>query len=86
MSTSKLIDEETEEYIEENAEGISKRSWTLLKIENERYRQEVYNLKRKLELNETMLREVQEANETLERTLDQRISEKDKTILAIEEK
>nr|XP_034175441.1 protein Spindly [Osmia lignaria] len=86
MSTSKLIDEETEEYIEENAEGISKRSWTLLKTENEKHRQEVYSLRRKLELNETMLREVQEANETLERTLDKRISEKDKIIFAMEEK
>ncbi|XP_029042642.1 protein Spindly-like [Osmia bicornis bicornis] len=86
MSTSKLTDEETEEYIEENAEGISKRSWTLLKTENEKHRQEVYSLRRKLELNETMLREVQEANETLERTLDKRISEKDKIIFAMEEK
>ncbi|XP_012134667.2 spindle apparatus coiled-coil protein 1 spindly [Megachile rotundata] len=86
MSTSTLTDEENEEYVTENPEGINNRSSALLKTENEKYRQEIHNLKRKLELNETMLREVQEANEMLERTLDQRVLEKDKIISTIEEK
>lgn len=87
MSTSRLIDEENnEEYTEENSKRSSGRCCHLLEIEHERCRQEIHDLKRKLELNEAMLREVQGANEIHEHSLDRRISEKEKIIFQTEEK
>ena len=86
MSTSRLLDEETnEEYTEGKSERSSGRCH-LLEIEYERCRQEIHELKRKLELNEAMLREVQEANEIHEHSLDRRISEKEQIIFQTEEK
>ncbi|CAK9828817.1 hypothetical protein ANTRET_LOCUS6270 [Anthophora retusa] len=87
MSTRDLINGETadEEYID-NSERVSDHSYNLLKLEYETCRQEIYNLKRKLQLNEAMLREVQEANELLERTLEQQASEKEIIISEIEKK
>lgn len=78
-------DENNEEYIDDS-EGDSDRLYKLLKIEHETCRQVVHDLKRKLELNEAMLREVQEANELLERSFDRQISEKERVITEVEEK
>ena len=87
MSTSRLIDKENnEEYTEENPERRSGRCCHLLEIEYERCRQEIHDLKRKLELDEAMLREIQEANEIHEHSLDRQISEKEKIIFQTEEK
>ncbi|XP_076669735.1 spindle apparatus coiled-coil protein 1 spindly [Andrena cerasifolii] len=87
MSTSRLIDEENnEEYTKENSERSSGRCCHLLEIEYERCRQEIHDLKRKLDLDEAMLREVREANEIHEHSLDRRISEKEKIIFQTEEK
>lgn len=87
MSTRELIDQENnEEYTEKDNEEINGRCYRLLKIKYEECCQEIYNFKRKLELNESMLREVQEANESLERSLDQQNLEKEKIISEAEEK
>ncbi|XP_053981412.1 protein Spindly [Hylaeus volcanicus] len=87
MSTHKLTNQESnEEYNEEDTEEISSRYYRQLKVEHEKCRQEIYDLKRKLELNEAMLREVQEVNESLERSLDQQNSAKEKIIFELEEK
>ncbi|OAD55098.1 hypothetical protein WN48_05572 [Eufriesea mexicana] len=84
MSTQNSINEEYNEEYFENSEGFS--SYNLLKVEYEKCKQEIYDLKRKLQLNETMLREVQETNELLERSLDRRISEKEQIVSEVEEK
>ena len=87
MSTSRLIDKENnEEYTEGNSERSSGRCCYLLEIEYERCRQEIHDLKRKLELDEAMLREVQEANEIHEHSLDRQIAKKEQMIFETEEK
>lgn len=87
MSTAETINEQyNEEYDATDLKGISARSYYVLEAEHEKCRQEIYDLKRKLELNEAMLREVQEMNELLEHSLDQRISEKDNIIFEAKEK
>ena len=87
MSTRRLLDEETnEEYTEGNSERSSGRCCHLLEIQYERCRQEIHDLKRKLELDEAMLREIQEANEIHVHSLDRRISEKEQIIFQTEEK
>nr|XP_031835441.1 protein Spindly isoform X1 [Nomia melanderi] len=91
MSTAETINEQyneeyNEEYNEKDLKGISARSYRVLEVENEKCRQEIYDLKRKLELNEAMLREVQEMNELLEHSLDRRVSEKEKMIFEAKEK
>ncbi|XP_076633169.1 spindle apparatus coiled-coil protein 1 spindly [Colletes latitarsis] len=85
MSTPQFVKQEINEEYTEDTEGISER-YRLLKVEYEECRQEIHDLKRKLELNETMLRDVQEINETLESSLDRQISEKEKFIFEVEEK
>ena len=87
MSTSRLVDgENNEEYTLENSERSSGRCCHLLEIEYERCRQEIHDLKRKVDLDEAMLREIREANEIHEHSLDRRISEKEKIIFQTEEK
>nr|XP_033342387.1 protein Spindly-like [Megalopta genalis] len=87
MSTLKTVNEtnnqeSNESYIEE----IGDRTHYILKTENEKCRQEIYDLKRKLELNETMLRETQEANELLEHSLESQVSQTEKIIYEAKEK
>lgn len=84
MSTAETINEQYHE--EYNEKGIGARSYHVLEVEYEKCRQEIYDLKRKLELNEAMFREVQEMNELLEHSFDQRISEKEKIIFEAKEK
>lgn len=86
MSTWDLVNETNDqEYTEEDSE-VSNNRYRLLKLEYERCRQQVHDFQRKLELNETMLREVQEANETIERSLNQQISQKERIILEEKER
>ncbi|XP_071872740.1 spindle apparatus coiled-coil protein 1 spindly isoform X2 [Bombus fervidus] len=75
-----------EEYIEDSEILNQSRSYNALKAEYEKCRQENHDLKRKLRVNEAMLLEVHEANEVLERSHDQRISEKEQYILKVDEK
>lgn len=84
MSTRNSISEEYNEEQTENSEKYN--SYNQLKVEYEKCKQEIYDLKRKLQLNETMLREVQETNELLERSHDRQISEKEQAVSKIEEK
>ncbi|XP_076242452.1 spindle apparatus coiled-coil protein 1 spindly [Calliopsis andreniformis] len=75
-----------EEYTEEDSGISGRRCCYLLKAEYEQCRQEVHDLKRKLELKEAMLREVQEANEMIERSSNRQILEKERIILEEKEK
>ncbi|XP_006570533.1 protein Spindly [Apis mellifera] len=75
-----------EEYIEEYTDIRNDRCYKLLQVEYEKCKQEIHNLKRRLELNEVMLREAQEANELLERSLEGRILEKEQVIFKDKEK
>ncbi|XP_017878463.1 protein Spindly [Ceratina calcarata] len=84
MSTENSINENNEEYLD-NA-GDNSRSYNLLKTEYEICRQENHDLKRKLELNEAMLRTIQETNESLEHSQQQFATEKQKEISVLEEK
>ncbi|XP_060816799.1 protein Spindly [Bombus pascuorum] len=88
MSTQDLMNEGcNEEYIEDSEilNQSMMRSYNALEAEYEKWRQENYDLKRQLRVNEAMLREIYEANEALERSHDQRISEKEQHILKIDE-
>lgn len=78
--------EESEILIEDSEILNQSHSYNVLKAEYEKCRQENHDLKRKLRVNEAMLREVHEANEVLERSHDQRISEKKQYILKVDEK
>lgn len=84
MSTQDSIN--VEEYVEEYTDICNDRSYKLLQVEYEKCKQEIHNLKRRLELNEVMLREAQEANELLERSLEGRILEKEQIIFKDKEK
>lgn len=75
-----------EEYTEDSEILNQSRSYNVLKAEYEKCRQENHDLKRKLRVNEAMLREVHEANEILERSHDQQISEKKQYLLKVDEK
>ncbi|XP_033315644.1 spindle apparatus coiled-coil protein 1 spindly isoform X2 [Bombus vancouverensis nearcticus] len=75
-----------EEYMEDSEILNQSRSYNVLKAEYEKCRQENHDLKRKLRVNEAMLREVHEANEILEHSHDQQISEKKQYILKVDEK
>lgn len=84
MSTQDSIN--VEEYVEEYTDICNDRSYKLLQVEYEKCKQEIHNLKRRLKLNEVMLREAQEANELLERSLEGRILEKEQIIFKDKEK
>lgn len=87
MSTGDSTNEKyNEEYIEDPGMLDHDRSYNLLKVEHERCKQEIYDLKRKLQLNEAMLRDVNEANESLERLFNQRISENEQLMCQVKEK
>ncbi|KAK1124573.1 hypothetical protein K0M31_020475 [Melipona bicolor] len=87
MATGDSTNEKyNEEYIEDPGTLDQDRSYNLLKVEHEKCKQEIYDLKRKLELNEAMLRDVNEANESLERLLNQRISENEQLTCQVKEK
>ncbi|CAD1469762.1 unnamed protein product, partial [Heterotrigona itama] len=89
MSTADSTNEKfnKEEYIEDAGMLVSQdRSYNLLKVEHEKCKQEIYDLKRKLRLNEAMLRDVNEANESLERLFNQRISESEQLMCQVKEK
>ena len=88
MSTGDSTNEKYNgEYIEDDPGMLDQdRSYNLLKVEHERCKQEIYDLKRKLQLNEAMLRDVDEANESLERLFNQRISENEQLVCQVKEK
>ena len=85
MTTNEKYNEE--KYIEDpELFNQDLRSYDLLKVEHEKCKQEIYDLKRKLQLNEAMLRDVNEANESLERLFHQRISENEQLMHQVKEK
>ncbi|XP_078047229.1 spindle apparatus coiled-coil protein 1 spindly [Augochlora pura] len=87
MSTLETVNETNNQELNENdIEEIGNRTHYILKSENEKCRQEIYDLKRKLELNETMLRETQEANELLEHSLESQVSQTERIIHETKEK
>ncbi|KOX79244.1 hypothetical protein WN51_09045 [Melipona quadrifasciata] len=87
MATGDSTNEKyNEEYIEDPGTLDQNRSYNLLKVEHEKCKQEIYDLKRKFELNEAILRDVNEANESLERLLNQRISENKQLTCQVKEK
>ncbi|KAF3421560.1 hypothetical protein E2986_02243 [Frieseomelitta varia] len=88
MSTGDSTNEKYNgEYIEDPGSELDQdRSYNLLKVEHERCKQEIYDLKRKLQLNEAMLRDVNEANESLERLFNQRMSENEQLMCQVKEK
>lgn len=73
-----------EEYLEESS--IVQDDYKKLKQENECYRQELYVLRLKLKAIEAVGKELQEANEALEQSLEQSTTKTEKVLTEREEK